>query len=336
MKKSSIYIYASLLFILFFDLWVENSEQAKKFFGFWIEPLVDEPKFSVVWTILIIVAIIIYFKNKIDEKEEDRRELEKTLESEMAILVMANKELNKYRLQDNLMIILNKFVQQNAYVNAVQWYHYEENNIHGQTKFKLNYQYGSVVEEVNLNAVQQIYYQCDTSTLKEFRKAKRIYNIEGNPELLVEFIIKVYNMIANKKDNMLTQKDAVLCSLMIISFEIIEKDYGLVFEEFSGPNARKFQKLIDNNRIGILRAALMEDEYYSFTHTRENEKFNRQYISRLVKAGDESVVFTIVLDSSILEEEKYESLMLNIAMDFEKLLKNLEKLYNRNNEGAGE
>jgi hypothetical protein len=337
MKKSTmLYIYTSLLFILFFDLWVENSEQATNFFGIWIKPFIDEPKFSLVWTVLAVVTLVVLFKYILDAKEEEKKELEKTLESEMAILVMANKELNRYRLQDNLMMILNRFVQQNSYVSAVQWYHYIENNFQGQIKFKLNFQYGSVVEEVNLNAVQQIYYQCHTSTLKKFRKAKRIYTEEGNPDLLVDFIIDVHNKITNKREDLLTQEDAVLCSLMVLAFEILEKDFGLVFEEFSGSDTERFQKLIDNNRTGILRAALMEDEYYSFTHTRENEKFNRQYIARLVKVNDESIIFTIVLDSSILEEEEYETIMFNIATNFENLLKGLEEMYNRSNEGAGE
>ncbi len=80
----------------------------------------------------------------------------------------------------------------------------------------------------------------------------------------------------------------------------------------------------------------MEDEYYSFTHTRDNEKFNRQYIARLVKIRDENVVFTIVLDSSILDEQEYKKIMLNIATDFESLLKNLERMYNRSSKGEGD
>jgi len=335
-KSTILYIYASLLFILFFDLWVENSEQAQKFFGVWIKPFVDEPKFSVVWTVLLIVALVVLFKYILDVKDEEKKELEKTLESEMAILVMANKELNRYRFQDNLMAILDRFVQKNPYVSAVQWYHYTEKNLHGQTKFKLNFQYGFVVEEVNLNAVQQIYYSCNTSTLKAFRTAKKIYTQEGNPNQLVDFIINIHNNIANKKEDLLSQEDIVLCSLMVLAIEILEKDFDLVFDDFFGSDAEMFRKILSNNRTGILRAALMEDEFYSFTHTRENEKVNRQYIARLVRIKDDSVVFTIVLDSSILEEEEYETIMFKIATDFENLLKGLETLYNKGKERAGE
>ncbi|RYG71355.1 hypothetical protein EU245_14370 [Lentibacillus lipolyticus] len=336
MKKSTmLYIYSGLLFILFFDLWVENSEQASNFFGNWIKPFIDEPKFSLVWSVLAIVAIVVLFKYILDAKEEEKKELEKTLESEMGILIMANKELNSYRLQDNLMSILNRFVQRYSYVNAAQWYQYVENNHQGQTKIKLNFQYGAEAEEVNLNAIQQLYYYCNISTLREFREVKEAYT-NGDADPLVDFIIDVHNRIAHKSEESLTQEDAVLCSLMLLSFEILERDFGIVFEDFTESNVDKFQRLIDDNRTGIFRAALMEDEYYSFTHTRDNQKFNRQYIGRLLKIGDQNIVFTIVLDSSILDEPKYKEIMLNIATDFESLLKDLEKMYNKSREGEGD
>src|SRR5699024_7559320 len=257
MKKSTLlYIYVSLLFILFFDLWVENSEQASNFFGSWIQPYIDKPRFSLVWTILILVGVFVLFKYILDAKDGEMRDLEKTLESEMGILVKANKELNHYRLQDNLMMILNRFVHQNPYVNAAQWYHYGEKNYQGQTKFKMTFQYGEVTEGVTLNAVQQVYYQCSTSTLKKFRKAKRSYTEDSNPDQLVDFIIEVHNEITLK--DKLTKEDAILCSLMLLSFEILEKDFGLVFEDLYGPNIGRFQEVIDNNRTGLLRAGLME------------------------------------------------------------------------------
>src|SRR5699024_5281367 len=150
-----------------------------------------------------------------------------------------------------------KFVQQYSYVHAAQWYQYIEKNHQGQTKMKLNFQYGAVAEEVNLNAVQQIYYYCDTSKLRKFRGVKKAYTA-GDADPLVEFIIYVHNRIAYKSEESLTQEDAVLCSFMLLSFELLERDFGIVFEEFSGSNADKFQRLIDDNRTGILRAALME------------------------------------------------------------------------------
>lgn len=290
MKRSSLLIYSSLLFILFFNLWVEYSQQAKDFYGSLISPYIDEPNFSVVWTLLIVVAMVIIFRDKLDKKEQERSDLQKTLDSEMGILIIANKELNRYRLQDNLINILNMFVQKNAYVSATQWYSYIENNYQGKTKFKLNFQDGVVAEEVNLNAIQQLYYCCNSSVLREFRKVTQIYKEKSNPDPLVDFVIHAFQEINGKPEEELSQEDAVLCSLMLLASEILEKDFDLVFEDFVGSATEKFQKLIDSNRTGILRAGLMENEFYSFTHTKENEKLNRQYIARLVKIRDENLI----------------------------------------------
>jgi|SRR5690625_4329457 len=329
-KSTLIYIYISLLFILFFDLWVENSKQASSFFANWLKPVVDEAKFSLVWTILILVGIFVLFKYILDAKEEEKRELEKTLDSEMSILVRANRELSQYRLQDNLLNILNRFVQQNPYIHAVQWYNCMEKKYRNQTKFKINFQYGVVSENISLNAVQQIYYKCSTSMLNEFRNAKRVYTENNDPNKLVDFIIEVYHQIVSKEEGF-TKEDAILYSLVILAVEIIERDYGLIFENLYQSKSTNIQEVIDENRTGLLRASLMEDEYYSFTHTRDNEKYNRQYLARLVKVRDENVIFTIVLDAGILEED-YEKIMLDIANNFETLLKELEAMYNRSRE----
>src|SRR5699024_12215057 len=113
-------------------------------------------------------------------------------------------------------------------------------------------------EGLYLNAVHQLYYQCSTSTMNKFRKAKQSYTEDSNPDQLVDFIIEVHNEITLKDE--LTKEDAILCSLMLLSFEILEKDFGLVFEDFYGLNIGRFQELIDNNRTGLLIAALMEDK----------------------------------------------------------------------------
>lgn len=328
MKRSSIFIYLALLFILLFDLWVENSKEAQSFYGNLVKPILDEPKFSVVWTILIIVALIIGFRESLVNLEQEKDELKKVLDSEMAILIMANKELNQYRLQDNLIMIMERFVRRHSFVSAVQWYSYNENNHQGNTNFKFNYQYGSVVEDVNLNAIQQIYYQCDSVMIRDFRNAKDSYNRNKNPEKLLDFIIDMYHQIITKDESVLTQEDAVLSSFITLGLELLERDYDLVFDDFLDYDKEKFERLLNNNRTGILRAALMENEFYSFTHTRENEKLNRQYIARLVKVREEDKIFTIVLDSSILDEKNYHEKLLNIAKDFENLLIELEAMYN--------
>jgi hypothetical protein len=336
MRVSLLLFYLSLLYFLFFDLWVEHSEQAQNFFGNWIDPFIDEPKFSLVWTIILISGLVAVFQKILDSKEQEKEELERTLDSEMAILVMANKELNSYRLQDNLTTILNKFVQRHPYVSAAQWYQYSENNHHGHTNFKLNFLHGTVEEDINLNAIQQLYLSCDAATLREFRKAKRLYTENKDPDQLVDFIIDAHHDLSTKPGESLTKEDAVLCSLMLLAFELLQMRYDLVFEDFLESSEEKYQKLMDSNRTGLLRAALVEDEAYSFTHTRDNEKFNRLYIASLVKLRRGSYIATIALDSSILEDEDYDDIIESIKDEYEELLKELEKMYTRSNKREGD
>lgn len=336
MRVSLLIFYLSLLYFLFFDLWVEHSEQAQKLFGNWIEPFIDEPKFSLVWTIIFISGLVAVFQKILSSKEQEKEELERTLDSEMAILVMANKELNSYRLQDNLTTVLNKFVHRHPYVSAAQWYQYSENNHDGQINFKLNFLYGAVEEDINLNAIQQLYLSCESATLRKFRKAKQLFTENNDPDPLVDFIIDVHLNLSRKPEELLTKEDAVLCSLTLLAFELLQMRYDLVFEDFLESSEETYQKLMDSNRTGLLRSALVENEAYSFTHTRDNEKFNRLYIASLVKLRRGSYIATIALDSSILEDEDYDDIMESIKNDYEELLRELEMMYTRNNEREGD
>ena len=80
----------------------------------------------------------------------------------------------------------------------------------------------------------------------------------------------------------------------------------------------------------------MNDHFYTFTHTRENEKHNRQYLTRLVNIRNEDTLFLIALDACILEDNEYDNIMSHIGKEFEALLKDVEKLYNRGKERVGD
>jgi hypothetical protein len=336
LKKNSLLIYLTLLFVLFFDLWVENSEQAQAFFGNWIEPITDEPKFSVVWTVLLIIAFYIGFRDKLHKVEEDRDQLQQRLNSEMEILVMANLELNKYRLQENLVAIFDRFVAKNSYVLAVQFYYYQEKNLQGKVTFKLNYSNGSAAAQVNVNAIQQLTYEGNLGVIKSFRKAKTNFKEHGSPFDLVDFVIQTYHDLKETAKDEYSKEDALACSLMFLALEILEREYELSPSEFLMEDEGKLNNLIDNHRTGLLRAAIMNDDFYSFTHTKDNDKFNRQYIARLVELRNEKTLFSIVLDNSILEDEDYEEILKEIADEFEILLIELESMYNDNRERLGD
>ncbi|MFD2044657.1 hypothetical protein ACFSTA_08125 [Ornithinibacillus salinisoli] len=330
-----VYVLLSLIFVLIFDLWIENSEAAKLFYKNWVKPILDDSRIPIVVLLLPVVVFVIVFKYWNDKKDEEIDELKKKLESEMEILVHANTDLSKYRLQDNLSILLDQFIQKHPYVIAVQIYHFQEQNMNRNTTFKINFIDGTVVEDVNINAIHQLYYISKSKYVSDFRKARKLLIEEDDPNKLLDFVLDTYSILNKKSSSSMNEEDACLCSLMFLGLEILEKDYQLGIESL-GNSDEKIRSLLDDYRTGLLRGALMNDAFYTFTHTRENEKLNRQYLTRLVRVRDEQTLFLIALDASVLEDEDYDNIINNIGEDFEKLLINLENLYNRSIERVGD
>ncbi|MFZ3578038.1 hypothetical protein [Virgibacillus sp. DJP39] len=256
-----VYIILSLVFILTFDLWVENSNQAQLFYGNWLKPLIDERKISMVWLLLLGVFFIILFRFWLIRKDEEIKVLRTKLESEMEILVQANTELSSYRLQDNLSKLLDQFVKKYPYVIAVQLYHFFEQNLNRNTIFKVNFIDGTVVEDVNINAIHQLYYKSKSRYIREFRKANRMLLKEENPNFLLDFVLDTYSMLSEKPKSSMNEEDACLCSLMVLGLELLEKDYQLGIESL-GNGEEKFDSLLNDYRTGLLRGALMNDAFY--------------------------------------------------------------------------
>jgi len=330
-----VYLILSLVFILIFDIWVENSSQAQLFYENWLKPLIDERKISIVWLLLPLVVFIILFRFGLNRKDEEIIDLRTKLESEMEILIHANTELSSYRLQDNLSKLLDQFGKQYPYVIAVQLYHFSEQNLNRNTIFKVKFIDGTVVEDVNINAIHQLYYRSKSSFIREFRNAKRMLIEEDDPTLLLDFVLETYSMLREKTKSSMNEEDACLCSLMVLGLEMLERDYQLGIESL-GNGEEKFESLLNDYRTGLLRGALMNDAFYTFTHTRDNEKLNRQYLTRLVKVRNEETLFLMALDASILDDFGYDNIMVDIGNGFESLLIDLENVYNRTIERVGD
>ncbi|MFZ3577618.1 hypothetical protein [Virgibacillus sp. DJP39] len=288
-----------------------------------------------VWLLLPGVVFIILFRFWLNSKDEEIKVLRTKLESEMEILVHSNTELSSYRLQDNLSKLLDQFVNKYPYVIAVQLYHFSEQNLNRNTIFKVNFIEGTVVEDVNINAIHQLYYKSKSRYIREFRNANRMLITEENPNYLLDFVLDTYSMLSKKPKSSMNEEDACLCSLMVLGLEILEKDYQLGIESL-GNEEEKFDYLLNDYRTGLLRGALMNDAFYTFTHTRENEKLNRQYLTRLVKVRNEETLFLIALDASVLDDEGYDNIMVDIGDGFESLLIDLENVYNRTIERVGD
>ncbi|GEL77032.1 hypothetical protein [Tenuibacillus multivorans] len=168
-----------------------------------------------------------------------------------------------------------------------------------------------------------------------FNRAREKFLSDDDPNELLEFALDTYDYLNSKDSNSYSKEDATLCSLMYLALEILEKDFEIGVENI-GVKEKELNKLMNQYRTGILRGGIIKEGFYTFTHTKENAKYNRQYMTRLVRVRDKETIFLIALDPSILEEQIYGALIDHISKDFEKLLNKLEKMYNNNTERIGD
>jgi hypothetical protein len=90
--------------------------------------------------------------------------------------------------------------------------------------------------------------------------------------------------------------------------------------------------------LGYLQALLCEFPI-TFSHIRENEKADRQYIASPLQVNDRQYVYMILLDSEILNDSMRQEIMDSLTESFEKNLVNcFDSIYNgtRKKKGDGE
>ncbi|ANS75191.1 hypothetical protein AWM70_11735 [Paenibacillus yonginensis] len=138
MKKSSLWIYAALIFLLSFDIWTNNSPQAEGFYTYILKWL-DCIKISIVWSVLCVIGLLIWYKDRLQLKEQEKEELKDQMRNRMEMLVMANQQLSEYRMRDLLVDLFRRFVLNQPYVLGVQLYEYSIVNKSGFGTVKLNF-----------------------------------------------------------------------------------------------------------------------------------------------------------------------------------------------------
>ncbi|WP_142830069.1 hypothetical protein [Planococcus soli] len=316
-------------FTFFSTLWYGFSDLAEDFFKVYIEPVVDSTEFPLSFTIIIVVLVILVgttiHNHKKTQLEENILDLEEKLGSEMQILVSANRQLNNYRFQDNLELIFRKFITRNQYVHAVQSYRFEEKNRRQKTIFTLKFLAGSVFDGVNINAIHQMVFLVNRKDLRNFRNALKKFEEESFTEL-VPFIIRSNDRLQEKTT--LTDEETGLYMLMDLALEAFEDEMEIdLTAPFNEGQKARLENLRNSRRTGLIRAGILREVFYSFTHEGSNDKANRQYLASLAIIGGEPHLFSIALDSSILEEN-YDDALQTVKEEFTLLLSELENGYN--------
>lgn len=323
----------SAIFILFVtalvNFWFEYSNQAENIYEKFIGPILDGLRIPLYIVIIAIGTIIVtataIYRHKVSQLEEKISEMEEKTSSEIQILVSANRQLSNYRFQENLEGIFRKFMTRNKYVHAVQAYRFEEKNYGNMTEITLNFLSGSVYNKVNINAIHQMGFQVSRKDLKKFRSVIDLIK-RGSSIEMIRFLIE--STVTLEEAENLKDEEVGLYMLMKLGMETLESKMGIdISFPFTRKREDKLEELLNSRRTGLIKAGILKSGFYSFTYEGSNEKANRQYLSSLAIIGGEPHLFSIALDSSVLEED-YEDTLNTVKEEFTILLNELKIGYN--------
>lgn len=334
MKKSSLWIYAGLIFLLSFDIWTNNSPQAEGFYAVVLRWL-DDIKVSVVWSVLIFVGLLIWYKDRVQLKEQEKDELKDQMRSRMEMLVMANQQLSEYRMRDLLVDLFRRFVSTQPYVLGVQLYEYTIVNKSGFGTVKLNFIDGYVGETTDINAAQQLYYSYNMRMMREYQEAVRsLYEKDNTEEInaskLIKFTKNYSRPLKRKAKRDFTEEDAVTYAFASLGIDILEAALETDIKFIPSDRVAELQS---KKRTGFLQS-ILADSPYTFSHHGANGKANRQYIASPFHDHDRQYLYVIVLDEEVLFDSEYHDILPDTADRFEnQLQKCFEKVYNDNQKG---
>lgn len=129
------------------------------------------------------------------------------------------------------------------------------------------------------------------------------------------------------------EDDAVIYAFILLGIELLESIYGTkpVYDFYM--DSVKIKELEDKKRTGILRAILLQNQPYTFTHTGTNSKLNRQYVSSVMDVNEDEYIYLIALDADVLNDEDHlEYINQAIPEKFEKEMHSaFERVYNGGN-----
>ncbi|WP_214746092.1 hypothetical protein [Exiguobacterium sp. s189] len=325
-RMSHLILFLIITFLL--NLWFENSKVSATLYSDYVEPIVDNTRLPIVYTLFFVGIIIFigyrYFSFTKSNLEEEIKDLNEKLTSEMQILISANQELSNYRFKDNLETIFRKFITQNKYVHAVQSYRFIEKNHREKTVFTLNFLTGSVFDDVNINAIHQMTFPINRHHLESFREA--IEYVEEDISELSNFVVWAFNELERTSSN--TDEEIGLYMLMDLALEILEAKANVNFApNFDDVQNKRYEELRSLRRTGLIRSGILKEGFYSFTYEGDNEKASRQYLVSFAEISGEPHLLSIALDRSILDGN-YEEALNKVKDEFTLLLNELENGYN--------
>jgi hypothetical protein len=310
------------IFLFALDLWKNYSDQAKHYADTYISPFFDY-RLPLLVTILIAywisLALIDYYSNKIKDTEDQ-------LNSELRTQILLNRKYERYNKHDLLIAALETFVKKHSTVHAVQLYYYEVKHIGNKTRVKVSYEEGYIDEGIELNALDQSYYDCDKKMYSDFVKAKNAFD-KGNHELLLQFLIKTRAELSSVSEP--NDADAIKYSFVDLAVKLLEQKFDLSLNIFPEEKIGLFE---EQKRTGVFRSILLRNTYFMFHHMALGLKQGRVYTARHLDLWNRKWAYLITFHPEILEDQSFEEQFRVVDAELMEKMKRLE--YNNDTEGG--
>lgn len=203
--------------------------------------------------------------------------------------------LSKYKENEVLYSIVEKFTKLNDCIVGIQIYNYEiitGSIMKNKTTIKINHTVGYVTEGENQNAILQAYFIVRTTVFEFFTKARKMVRL-GYSKPIILFAQRYIRQLENKNLEELSKSDVFIFSLLILALEELEINNELVITKHD-EELHKIQK------NGILRGIMDDGEFYQFVYTNNkvtnNEKNNRHYLTKKLLINGRRCIAVITLD----------------------------------------
>ncbi|QWU16796.1 hypothetical protein SAMN04487895_11189 [Paenibacillus sophorae] len=314
---------------LAFDLWKNYSPNASEFFTKWVKPVFDTWRLPVVVYLFLTIGLIQFFRDRIGKLENESNE-------ELSLYIKANRHYSNFRRLELLQSVIRKFVEHQESVDAVQMYKYEIKKRINEIIVKVKHVDGFVYEGVELNALGQIYFHVERDLYRDFMNAKAYLERHNDASKLISFVRTHRLRINGVNPEDVGEKEATDFAILQLAVDLIEEWFQEVFNTTESLNLfnlsqEMFIKLNEVKRTGILRAVLLKNDYYRFSHYGSGEKQGRLYIGRHILLGGINHCFLITLGHGIFDEENALELLAEVQNEFiDEVQSNFGMMYNNN------
>ncbi|QXE20047.1 hypothetical protein [Clostridium sp. 001] len=307
-----------------------------------------------IWLLCTIIYSIYYktLENKeyeIKILKDNNLELKNDLKTEAGKLLSRYSDLTKFKIRDILQENLKKFIDSKYIVESAQLYKYKYIPKKQDTIIQVGYDGGYVKEDININCIMQSYYTIPTHILENLNNIIELYKkLEESENDSEEYIFAIFgsidriaqNIISNLKNELRNKskmdfedKDIDLYAILktIISILYEDEDDICNCEDTENNGIKIIEEIFGNvdineiklkKRTGIFQAILRKD-YFIFQHDGLSDKNGRAYISKCLSLNEEKYVLLISCNPMLLSEDNWESKLLCLCCELEKILKNI-------------